>query len=101
MKQFNNCVIAKKHGRLSILIVNKCNINHDKLKCSVPLCSTTIVKKSCICRIFYLLSHINPTKIAIRTIVSAKDLPMLSVLFIYLLEKLSYTTLQDTSLLLG
>ena len=40
MKQFNNCVIAKKHGRLSILIANKCNINHDKLKCSVPLCST-------------------------------------------------------------
>lgn len=40
MKQFNNCVIAKKHGRLSILIVNKCNINHNKLKCSVPLCST-------------------------------------------------------------
>lgn len=39
MKQFNNCVIAKKHGRLSILIVNKCNINRDKLKCSVPFLS--------------------------------------------------------------
>ena len=43
MKQFNKCVIAKKHGRLSILIANKCNINHDKLKCPVPLCSTTRV----------------------------------------------------------
>lgn len=41
MKQFNKCVIAKKHGRLSILIANKCNINHDKLKCSVPFLSAT------------------------------------------------------------